>query len=437
MGDTMKKSVMFLLLFVFLAGSVYSVIPIVKTRFNPFSGRLDYISGGNFSGGNISADHFFGNNSQAATFIVAANNSLHKSTADYICDGIADDLTIEQAMDDLPSNGGKIHLLEGTYITSGDIDISTGKNGIMIEGEGQATVIEATIGQAMIEISEDDITIKDIKFDGKNIAPDCYRIRGDADRFLLTAASCYNADEGVTVTFATASEGLRIEIAHMLNAHFTGNIMEDSSNAIFISLKTSASKGNVISENTGSDVRIGIQINDADDNVVSDNTIVDSVQYGILLQSGADDNLIGGNVISGSGDDTLFDFDGILVQSNHNVIGNNRFKNSARYGVHIDTGVLYNIVANNNIFGSGNASILDNGINTTIIGNYPGGSSMEIQTVDQQDIKMKPHGKTNLVTTWTPGQMRMNANISNTTNIVGINRTYTTYNINQDLWDYI
>ena len=40
----------------------------------------------------------------AATFIVAASNSIHPGRADYVCDGVDDQVTIQAALDELPSS---------------------------------------------------------------------------------------------------------------------------------------------------------------------------------------------------------------------------------------------------------------------------------------------------------------------------------------------
>lgn len=49
------------------------------------------------------------------TITVACSTSKHNITADYHCNGTNDQTVIQQAIDALPSTGGKIVLLEGTY----------------------------------------------------------------------------------------------------------------------------------------------------------------------------------------------------------------------------------------------------------------------------------------------------------------------------------
>jgi len=63
---------------------------------------------------------------RTATKIVAANDSLDKSRADYVCDGVNDEVEINQAFSDLGTTGGTVKLLEGTYNLGGNIVPSSG-----------------------------------------------------------------------------------------------------------------------------------------------------------------------------------------------------------------------------------------------------------------------------------------------------------------------
>src|SRR5690606_37350417 len=51
-----------------------------------------------------------------ATYIVAASDSVNKDKADYVADGTNDEVEIQAALDALPSTGGLVYLLEGTYV---------------------------------------------------------------------------------------------------------------------------------------------------------------------------------------------------------------------------------------------------------------------------------------------------------------------------------
>lgn len=78
----------------------------------------------------------------AATVIVAASDSVNKDKADYVCDGTNDEVEINNAINSLPSGGGKVLLLEGTYYLSNPISITL--SNVSLEGMGKSTVLYLT-----------------------------------------------------------------------------------------------------------------------------------------------------------------------------------------------------------------------------------------------------------------------------------------------------
>jgi len=67
--------------------------------------------------GNVSAGSWDIPVGRGATFVVAANDAsaASKAQADYLCDGTADDVEIQAAIDALPAGGGTVKLSEGTF----------------------------------------------------------------------------------------------------------------------------------------------------------------------------------------------------------------------------------------------------------------------------------------------------------------------------------
>lgn len=76
---------------------------------------------------------------RTATLIVAASNSKDTTNADYVCDGVADQVQINQAITDLPSGGGRVVLLEGTYTCAAKVNIN--KANTTLEGQGKSTIV--------------------------------------------------------------------------------------------------------------------------------------------------------------------------------------------------------------------------------------------------------------------------------------------------------
>lgn len=87
---------------------------------------------------------------RGVTLAVAASNSSAKSkaSADYICDGQADDVQIQAAIDAL--SGGDVYLFEGTYSTSAKITVSSDvhlhlSNGSKIAPASNIDVVEVQV----------------------------------------------------------------------------------------------------------------------------------------------------------------------------------------------------------------------------------------------------------------------------------------------------
>jgi len=117
-------------------------------------GNLDaegYIQNPNASisaSGNITALYFIGNGSQLTgiTLTVAANDStkLEKTQAQFVCDGIADDIQIQAAIDLAGATNRMVRLSEGTFHVSTKITL---KPNTVLEGQGKgATNISAVNG---------------------------------------------------------------------------------------------------------------------------------------------------------------------------------------------------------------------------------------------------------------------------------------------------
>lgn len=66
---------------------------------------------------------------------------------DYLCDGAADQVEINAAITALPSTGGEIVLLDGTYTLSAAIAIN--KHKVTLRGSGDSTILTGTTGIAI------------------------------------------------------------------------------------------------------------------------------------------------------------------------------------------------------------------------------------------------------------------------------------------------
>jgi len=100
--------------------------------------------------------------------IVAANDSSEraKQSAMYVATGINDHLTIQAALNTVPSSGGEVLLMEGTYICEGVI---IPKESTTLRGEGEAkTFIQFTSNNGYFNIIHEGVTLKDFHVSGSN-----------------------------------------------------------------------------------------------------------------------------------------------------------------------------------------------------------------------------------------------------------------------------
>ena len=111
----------------------------------------------------------------AATLVVAANNSLNKDRADYICNGVNDHVKIQTAIDRIATDsayGGRLAFMEGNYNIEAAI---TGRSLIIYDGctvgmWGKGTTFTlAGNGYNIMNFSgQQSFEINRIKFDGNN-----------------------------------------------------------------------------------------------------------------------------------------------------------------------------------------------------------------------------------------------------------------------------
>lgn len=125
---------------------------------------------------------------RAATFVVSANNSEHKFEADYRCDGTADQVQIQAAIDALPVAGGKVFLLEGTYNISDNISLN--KANVTLEGcNRMASKISSTAVETGLIISALNVVVTNLQLRGKNDTGDGIRLNTDSYESVIR--DCY------------------------------------------------------------------------------------------------------------------------------------------------------------------------------------------------------------------------------------------------------
>lgn len=290
-------------------------------------------------------------------------------------DGTGDYDNIQDAIDDLPAEGGIVMMRPGTYVIDSEITIN--KDNVTIQGQGGATIIKLTDGYDsnifMINVSgRSKILITNLTIDGNRANQTAGTMRGIN---LYNCSECIISNVWVT--------DLR-----------TGNIyLDDSSNCAIVSCISTNSPGginlmgnssyNTISSNIIRNCTAGITMGATFTGVptlnsVTSNTISSIDQDGIWI-SYCDYNTISNNVINNCSQQTNNAYSDIILRdgATYNIISDNIIlengTNKAKYGIREDsTSEDYNLVHGNIVIGPVTAAISTQGVNTVVADNITG-----------------------------------------------------------------
>jgi parallel beta-helix repeat protein len=298
-----------------------------------------------YTGGKWQADR------STATKIVAASDSQNKEKADYVADGNTgaandgDQVEINNAINALPSGGGVVVLLEGTYTIDASIVV---KNGTTLTGSGYGTIIQlpaswtATIDMITNEnpggAGNYGITIRDLFLKGSNGSGGNIM---DGIQFNKVGPAGNGLGATIQNIWTFNIKDSNINLTDSYNNVITGNHFESGGYGI-----VAVNGGNnTISNNNLIALGVGINLYNSDNNVVTSNVIPDTVTYqGILVEAGSDDNTVADNIIYTAATD------GISVYSSHrNQVHNNRIKDSDGHGIYVHTNSDSNSIVGNRI----------------------------------------------------------------------------------------
>jgi hypothetical protein len=294
------------------------------------------------------------------------------SSADYICDGVADEVQINQALTAVSSlGGGTVHLKPGIYHISSGVLIP---NNIFLEGEGWATVIQASQWvHYMVKNSDSvggnsQIMVRDLCVDGANftgIGTSCISFH-HVSYGTIQNCKCINAglveatDTGIGIEIASTSDHIRV-----LNNYCNGNkhysITVNGSSEILV-------HNNYCIESE----HWGIRLHNSPRSIVSDNYVYRSADasavYGAAIASTSANVNIIGNVVNLGFTATGY---GVVIGSEDYINITNNSITGGLVGIRLTEHSAHCIVNSNNISGCG-----EDGINTysgaeyaTIVGN--------------------------------------------------------------------
>lgn len=208
---------------------------------------------------------------------------------DYLCDGTADDVEINAALQALPLTGGEIVILDGTYSITATITVS--KSYVTIRGNGGSSKIQrdwdaAVFSDYMLNVLGDNCTVSDLFFEGQSYAytnenNTAVRFNGDSGRILNNRIAknsgygiSYNGNNGIIMGNHVYQNAIGISFAGAYN-EVNSNIVEDNaksgiSTGSFCGYATIAD--NVLDKNTEN----GLNLFNYYNGTITGNTVVNS-----------------------------------------------------------------------------------------------------------------------------------------------------------------
>jgi parallel beta-helix repeat protein len=304
--------------------------------------------------------------SRTATVVIAASDSSEnsKKAADVVIPAGSTNAqeTINHVMlTMIPPSGGKVVLMEGTYVVSNSIRLS---NNVTLEGMGRGTII-----RAKDDISDNSVVIHLItNIDQSN------GNEGIIIRDLTVDGNKSNQREGTGgargIFFSRVSHALIQSVLvkdtnyHAIYLHYSrhnsvvGNTIIDSKAGIGMG----SSDFNLIADNKLLNVQEdGIVINSCQYNEFSGNEIAECGKHGVIIAAGSNHAILN-NRIMGSGTTGIY----LSNTSYNNVQGNTIRKLSSQtpHGIRIGGNSEKNLVTNNDLYDSGSVAFSDSGTDT-------------------------------------------------------------------------
>lgn len=296
---------------------------------------------------------------------------------DYLCDGTADDVEINAAIQALPAEGGEIVILDGTYNITATIAMN--KDNVTLSGNGSSTVLKRMWDSSS---SEGVITVRNVK----NCIIRYIFVEGNKQAYPSLNNHAIYANAPYSCFFSNILQnngGYAIQITYGgSQSTIIGNQCINSRTGIDISQSENVVMGNICNNNE----RSGISYAYNSTGLITGNHCESNGVYGISVSS--DGTEITGNVCrlndvgidlssyernNVTGNDCFDNNTGIyLSQSNYNtIVGNNFIRDSyssSQYTIYLSgTNNNYNLISSNNIMGKNYVD--DGGTSNTFVNN--------------------------------------------------------------------
>lgn len=259
-----------------------------------------------------------------------------KKDCDYLCDGTDDQVEIQAAINALPSTGGEVVVLDGTYHITASINVN--KNNVTLRGCGASTVLKNTgikVGNTLLGCASSFNTIKNLHIIGSESIYDSNMIGiavtgAKTYDFTITNNICEDCSIGILAgnsSGGTDSNPIRFTISNNISKNNTtgikvyffctviGNICYKNSIGIYVDGSQNSLVGNILSDNTDSGIYVRRGIN----SVVSSNVLAGN-ENGIYVYYCESSVFIGNSIDKETYSPSKYS---IIIRGNNNLIANN------------------------------------------------------------------------------------------------------------------
>lgn len=315
--------------------------------------------------------------------IGTSTNGWTANDCDYLCDGTDDQVEINAAIQALPSGGGEIVILDGTYNISATILIN--RINVSLIGNGRNTQLKrnwnSNNDEGIVTLNANYCSIKEIYFYGKRLTSyshdiyvkysnyciinNNYIYLGSSSILLtnsqyntISSNNCSSSFDGIVLTNTSSFNIIDNNIVNKIETNTSSDFNTISNNK---SIGTNSDMGifsanNTITGNNFSNGYAGVRLwENATNNLVSGNTFCNNNYYGISLSNYSSNNTIIGNICNNN---TIGGISCYLT-SNNTIVGNSCFRGtgtssdytSAQYTIYINANSNNNLFACNNLLG--------------------------------------------------------------------------------------
>ena len=311
---------------------------------------------------------------RVSTLLVASSVALDKTRAqaDYLCDGVADEVQINAALAALPFGIGRVILSEGVFNLAAPISFPSASK--VLEGQGRCTDVNgdglATGNHAIVISGATKVfcTVKNLSVHtsaGGGKVCHCIFIEDEASFFSIKDVLILASDsDGIHVEGLTTLAGV-IEGCSILGADGHAINISPDAGVVF---QLHHIHHNIIMSVGGNAINLG-QCTGHQEYIIDENYISGitghGIDYGIATGGAAvvEKNTISNNYITGNAGNGIR----LLSDSENNFIENNFIRDNALYGINIGGATcVSNRLKNNKLVDNTSGQVLDLGTDTQV-----------------------------------------------------------------------